>query len=112
MSLLRQATQAATVKRATLVGGKKDQAAAATVLVDLACTIAIPLDGNQAMSMTQEPTIKSILAVFTVYVVAIQDIRQGDIVETGGVSYTVKAVAKWAVGRNPFTQVTMERINP
>lgn len=112
MSLLRLTTARVTIKRAQLSGGKKEQSAAAVVLSDLACTVPTPLDTNQGNALAQEPTIKSIFAVYMTIVVGIQDIRQGDIAEVDSISYTVKSASRWPQGRIQFTQVTMERINP
>lgn len=106
------ATARVTVKRASMSGGRKEQAAASEILTDLACTHPTPLDTNQSNALAQEPTVKSIFNVYQTYVLGVQDIRQGDIAEIDSVSYTVKAAAKWPQGRNPFTQVTMERLNP
>ena len=112
MSFLRQATESILVKRSEFVAGKKDRTSAATVLSGVSCTTPVPLSGDQASAMQQEASVKSIFAIYTTFVAGIQDIRQGDIVEIDSLSYTVKAVSKWPQGRSPFTQVTMEKINP
>lgn len=112
MSLLRRATTKVTVRRASLTGGKKDQSAAAAVLTDLACTVPTPLDTSQGNPLTQDPTVKSIFALYVAFVIGLQDIRQGDICDIDGIFYTVKGASRWPQGRTAFTQVSMERINP
>ena len=112
MSLSRFATEKITVKRAKLTGGRKEQANAEVVLQDLACTLPVPLSTFEANALQQEPMIKSVLAVANTYVIGLHDVKQGDIAEVAGVTYTVKSAQQWPQTRTQFTQVTMERINP
>lgn len=108
MSILRQCTYTADVKRSSFVSGKKDSSVAALIFNDVRCSPAYPVSAG---SLTLEATIKSVVGMYDLYLVGELDVRQGDIIETDGKKYTVKSVGLWKATRTKFTSVQMEIIN-
>ena len=108
MSILRQFTYTADVKRSSFVSGKKDSSVAALIFDNVQCSPAYPVSAG---SLTLEATIKSVVGIYDLYLVGELDVRQGDIVETDGKRYTVKSVGLWRTTRTKFTAIGMEIIN-
>jgi hypothetical protein len=111
MSLLMLATKTASVKRASIVGGKRGEPV--TVLSDLPCTPLYPADPDMVNNLLQRLNISTPYRMLETFVPGNHEIHTGDMLIVDGESYQVRAVADWKPGRpttRAFTHLTIEEI--
>lgn len=107
MTLRRQATQTASVLRASMAGGKRG--APTTHLSGLLATPLQPVQPELVLRLQ----LNTPNAVLVSYVIGHHDIRGGDVFVTGGNEYTVRSVAPWPStggGVPAYTELVVEEV--
>lgn len=113
MSLRLLATATASVKRATIVAGKRG--APATVLTGLRCTPLYPADAGAVNNLLLRLKSETPYRILETFVLGRPDIQGGDLLVLDGDEYTVRAVAEWTMpgASRQFTHLMVEELpNP
>lgn len=113
MSLRLLMTRAASVKRATIAGGKRGTPVA--VLTGIACTPLYPADAGAVNNLLMQIKSDTPYRILETFVAGKPDIRGGDLLAVDGETYTVRAVAEWEMpgGTRQFTHLLVEELpNP
>lgn len=105
------ATERANVLRAHIAGGRRGTPT--LLLAGLRCTPPQPLAGQEAGELLRRLRWETPHQAKETYVVGLHDIRTGDVLTVGAVSYTVRGVAEWTPPREgvlPVTHLVLEEV--
>lgn len=107
MSLaLLAATTTCSTTRPSMANNGRNPATAPAVLADVPCTYPVPAPAT----LDQAAVSQTLAQRYEAFLVGVRDVRAGDWLAVGGVTYIVVITAPWPVVGMQHTHVTLEKI--